>query len=142
MGVNDVGNGWYETNWTTLDVEILNEYFSLVETLFQAGGRKFLFLTVPPIYLTPFIIGEGSDTVNGVKAAIPQYNSLLTSHVKNFTSAHSDVKTWIFDTSPSFTEPVANPTAYGATDALCYSETGTNCLWFNNCTSLSFLRTN
>ena len=32
----------------------------------------------------------------------------------------------------SFTEPVANPTAYGVTDTLCYSETGTNCLWFNN----------
>lgn len=135
MGVNDVGNGWYSSDpaWTTLLVEILDEYFEFVDALYQAGGRKFLFLTVPPIQLTPYVISLGQDTVDALAAAVPQYNDQLQTKFDNFTSTYSDVTGWVFDTTDSFTTPVSDPTAYGATDATCDSTTGTTCLWFNNC---------
>lgn len=139
MGVNDVGMGWYSSSpaWDDLVLEVLDEYFSLVDRLYQAGGRKFLFLTVPPTQLTPYAISLGDYTVQALAAAIPQYNSALQSHVANFTSTYSDAKAWVYDTTSSFNETVANPTEYGAANATCYDATGTECLWYNNCESTS-----
>ncbi|MCJ1442969.1 MAG: hypothetical protein MMC23_003466 [Stictis urceolatum] len=131
MGVNDVGNGWYQSNWSTLVTEILDQYFKQVQILYNAGARKFLFLQTPPIYLTPNIIAQGGST-DQLKAAIKTYNDLVASKAASFKAANSGTTTWVFDTTSSFTGPTSNPSAYGATNATCYSSTGTQCLWFND----------
>ena len=125
MGVNDVGMGWYSSSpsWDDLVVEILDEYFVLVDQLYQAGGRNFLFLTVPPTQLTPYAISLGDYTVQALAAAVPQYNDALQTRVSNFTSVHSDAKTWVYDTTSSFTDTVADPTKYGADNATCWDAT-------------------
>lgn len=86
-----------------------------------------------PTDLTPYTISLGPDVADALSTAIADYNNELQSRVESFSSTNGDVQTWVFDTTSSFTEPVENPTAYGAIDATCYSSTGTQCLWFNDC---------
>lgn len=47
MGVNDAGNAWYLSNYTTVLGQIMDSYFTEIQRLYNAGGRNFLFLTVP-----------------------------------------------------------------------------------------------
>ena len=46
FGINDIGNSYSKSN-DTLVGEILDSYFALAQKLYDAGGRQFLFLTVP-----------------------------------------------------------------------------------------------
>lgn len=48
MGVNDVGNSWYDTSaWPALGNSILDVYFNCVKQMYDAGGRSFALLNVP-----------------------------------------------------------------------------------------------
>jgi len=132
MGVNDVGNTWFLPNSTALAVEILDVYFDLVDNLYERGARKFLFLNVPPSYLSPFVLDMGNATVQQWKAATVVYNNILSSRVKKFKGSHHGVTTSVLDTTSSFTVPLAHPHEFGAKNSTCFSTTGTECLWFNN----------
>lgn len=132
MGVNDVGNGWFMSNWATLVEQVMSSYFQQVQIMYNAGGRKFLFLTVPPIQRTPSLLQDGEPTDSNIKAAIGQYNDALKSHAASFKAANSGVTTYILDTATSFNTALDNPKAYGAPDNTCYESTGTKCLWFND----------
>lgn len=47
MGVNDVGNSYWNANETELLGQIMQDYFEQVEILYKAGARNFVFLNVP-----------------------------------------------------------------------------------------------
>jgi phospholipase/lecithinase/hemolysin len=128
-----VGNAWSRSDWTTLYPQILDRYFQEVQALYAAGARQFLFLTVPPIYLTPSVISQGNSTQEGEKAAIKQYNDLLGSKAAAFKAKNTDTTVTVYDTTQAFLGPLQNPALYGAADATCFSGTGTSCLWFNDC---------
>lgn len=132
MGVNDVGNGWWQSNWTTLSQQIIDAYLGQVKLLYKSGARNFVFLTVPPIELTPLVLGEDSYSQAGVADGVVRYNTLLTAAIEGFAKNATGVKTWIVDTAPAFRTPVANPSAYNATDATCFNADGVTCLWFND----------
>lgn len=51
MGVNDVGNSWWNANEAELLVQIMDDYFEQVEILYSAGGRNFAFLSVPRMFI-------------------------------------------------------------------------------------------
>jgi phospholipase/lecithinase/hemolysin len=132
MGVNDVGNDWYNASWPTLAPEIISAYMSQVQILYDAGGRDFLFLTVPPIQYTPLVVAEGAADAADVGEAVVLYNQLLTQAVQQWRSETSGVSTWIFDTTTPFETVINDPTAYGAPDNLCYNADGVSCIWYNN----------
>lgn len=132
IGVNDVGNGWYQSNWSTLVQTILDRYFSQVQILYNAGGRKFLFLTVPPIYKTPNMLAQPADSQTQIHAAVDLYNQLLSSHLDAFKKNNTGVTAYLYDTTVPFNQAIANPTAYGSPDATCYNGDGKSCLWFND----------
>ncbi|CAL3970348.1 unnamed protein product [Diplocarpon coronariae] len=132
IGVNDVGNGWHRDNWTTLVETIISTYVSQVSTLYSSGARNFVFLTVPPIELTPLIRTDSADNQKAVAEAVVQYNTLLTAAVNTFAGDKTDVKMWVVDTAPAFNAAVADPGAYGAPNATCWDEDGVSCLWFND----------
>lgn len=46
IGVNDVGNWWWNSGETTSLGEIMDSYFSQVRILFNAEARNFVFLNV------------------------------------------------------------------------------------------------
>lgn len=62
IGVNDVGNKWSDSSWSTLSQTIINRYLSQTQILYNAGARNFLFLTVPPIQKTPMVLAESTAT--------------------------------------------------------------------------------
>jgi phospholipase/lecithinase/hemolysin len=132
MGVNDVGNGWYATNWTSLSQEIISTYFVQVQKLYDAGGRNFVFLSVPPIQYTPMVIAYGNDTVTSVAAGVKRYNQLLMTALEGFMANNTGVKTWLYDTVVPFEQAIADPTAYGSPNATCYNSDGVSCLWYND----------
>lgn len=47
MGVNDVGNSYWEPNVAGLHSKIMEDYFEQAEYMYNVGGRNFAFLSVP-----------------------------------------------------------------------------------------------
>lgn len=47
MGVNDVGNSYYESNVTDILDAIMVVYFDQLQTIYNAGARNFVLLGVP-----------------------------------------------------------------------------------------------
>lgn len=132
IGVNDVGNAWGDSDWSTLSKQIVNQYFAQAQKLYNSGARHFLFLTVPPIQKTPLVLAESSSVQSQEGAAVATYNSLLKAGVSSFKSKNSGINTWVYDTTTPFNQAISNPTKYGAKDASCYNSDGTSCLWWNN----------
>jgi hypothetical protein len=67
------------------------QYKSLIEEIYANGGRKFLFLNVPPTSRSPLFLDQGTDVVNAHAAWVTAYNKGLTSMIKSFKSSHSGV---------------------------------------------------
>jgi phospholipase/lecithinase/hemolysin len=132
IGVNDVGNAWGDSNWSTLAPEIIAAYISQVQILYNAGARNFLILTVPPIQDTPLVSAEGTATQTQEGAAVVTYNNLLESAISSFKGSNSGTTTYVLDTSVPFLTAINNPTAYGAPNNSCYNSDGVSCLWWNN----------
>ena len=132
MGVNDVGNAWYQSNWTAIAEAVVTRYFQEVTIMYDAGARNFLFLTVPPIQYTPLVVGEGSTTQTEEGDAVTYFNGLLTAAAASFKSAHSGSTVYVYNTTTPFMTAIDNPTAYGAPNATCYNGDGVSCLWFND----------
>jgi phospholipase/lecithinase/hemolysin len=132
MGVNDVGNAWYASNWTTIASAVVTRYFQESTIMYNAGARNFLFLTVPPIQYTPLVVAEGTTTQGEVATAITYFNGLLNAAAASFKSAHSGSTVYVYVTTTPFMTAINNPTAYGSPDATCYNANGVSCLWYNN----------
>ncbi|KAG4435766.1 hypothetical protein IFR05_008740 [Cadophora sp. M221] len=135
IGVNDVGNAWSAGNWTALSREIVDVYMQQVERLYVSGARNLVFLTVPPIELTPLVAKQGNTTQAAEGKAVVWYNELLGDAVEKWRVGKmggGEVKTWVVGTAPAFIEAVKNPVKYGAKDANCFNADGVSCLWFND----------
>lgn len=137
MGVNDVGNIYWEdaTTYNATVTKIMDRYFAQAQIMYNAGARKFLFLTVPPTYLTPMFIEQGATVQAELKTAIATYNAMIASRAASFKASNSGVTTYVLDTTTPFMTALNNPKAYGANDATCFDASGTTCLWWNNVSS-------
>lgn len=132
MGVNDVGNAWYESNWTTIAEAVVTRYFEEVQIMYDAGARNFLVMTVPPIQYTPLVVAEGTATQTEEGDGVTYFNGLLTAAAATFNSANSGSTVYVYDTTTPFMTAINDPTAYGAPNATCYNSDGVSCLWWNN----------
>jgi hypothetical protein len=47
MGVNDVGNSWWFSNYTDINTVVVDRYFEQLQILYDAGVRQFVLLNVP-----------------------------------------------------------------------------------------------
>ncbi|CAN8104103.1 unnamed protein product [Discula destructiva] len=132
MGVNDVGNSYFESNVTEILNDIMVVYFDQLQILYDAGARNFVLLGVPPIQETPLMLASGPDENAQEAVVIGQYNELLAQNLAKFTSANAGVIAKLIDTNKLFQAAIDNPTAYGAQNATCYDDDGTTCLWWND----------
>jgi phospholipase/lecithinase/hemolysin len=114
----------------------MDQYINQTQTLYNYGARRFLFLTVPPIQLSPSVQAGGAGTVTAEAAAIKQYNDALKSRVASFAAANPQAKTYVVDTTAPFLKAIDNPKAYGADNASCFDVSGTKCLWWNDVSPL------
>ncbi|KAI0160270.1 carbohydrate esterase family 16 protein [Xylariaceae sp. FL1272] len=129
IGINDVGNPFWDGDAAPISETMVrrkDRYWGLMDDLYADGFRNYVLFTVPPFNHAPaFQYEETTSLVSDIES----YNSNLSSRLATFKSGHSDVTATLFDTAPTFNTVISDPTAYGATDAVCISGDGTSCLW-------------
>ncbi|KAJ7240646.1 hypothetical protein B0H12DRAFT_52251 [Mycena haematopus] len=125
IGINDLGNTFYLNGSRSAFSDLLLErYFAQVQKLVDAGGRKFLFINVPPTYRAPLIIGYFPTQLDVLKAVIEGFNSKLAAKVKAFKTQNHGVSTWSWDAYTAFNIILDSPKKYGFVDNSSYGEPG------------------
>ncbi|PYH49047.1 SGNH/GDSL hydrolase family protein [Aspergillus saccharolyticus JOP 1030-1] len=132
IGINDIGNAYAITNAATYTPRLIARLKEQVAQLYANGGRKFLFLNVPPTSRSPLFLAEGNATVAQHAAYLAVYNQNLKTMVEEFKREHQDVTTVLYDAWSFMTKILDDPTAYGFPDATCINDDGTSCIWWNN----------
>jgi len=143
VGINDIN--WCSLLFTrTPDVPFseclpprLDEYFFLMDNLYETGARNFFFVNIPPLQRAPMVFETNNQTiVDNYIEGVALYNELLPTYVQNFTSGHEGVRSIIYDSHSLFNEILDHPRKYGFKDNTCYSCIGcrnvTGCFWSNN----------
>lgn len=156
VGINDVGEPFWDGVPAPV-ATILDRYFGLLETLYANGLRNYVLFTIPRKFVIPLpqntyswgdyclldgayetvlafdrapaILYQSADRVASLRSDIKTYNTELASRLATFKSKHSDITAQLFDTAPTFSTVLDNPTAYGAPDATCVNGDGKSCLW-------------
>ncbi|BCS24928.1 SGNH/GDSL hydrolase family protein [Aspergillus puulaauensis] len=131
IGVNDIGAVFYNTDADTFIPQLMDRLSSLVEQVISAGGRKFLFLNVPPTGRTPFFLAQGEQTVEQHAAYLDVYNQQLESLVTGL-SANTEVTAVLYDSWSFMTDVLDNPADYGFPDATSINEDGVSSVWWND----------
>jgi phospholipase/lecithinase/hemolysin len=67
------------------------QYKSLVEEIYADGGRRFLFVNVPPASRSPYILDQGESVSEKHAAWTTAYNDGLASMRAELEDAHDDV---------------------------------------------------
>ncbi|KAL5360952.1 GDSL lipase/esterase [Aspergillus floccosus] len=132
IGVNDVGNAFWQTDADTFVPQLVSRLGSLIQELYDSGARKFLVLNVPPTGRSPFFLDQGDATVQQHAAYLSVYNTQLKDMVDGFKGSHTDVTAVLYDSWSFMTKILDSPTEYGFPDATCINEDGTSCIWWNN----------
>ncbi|KKK16134.1 hypothetical protein AOCH_004991 [Aspergillus ochraceoroseus] len=132
IGVNDIGNAFYKTDAGTFIPQLMDRLRSLAQAIISAGGRKFLFLNVPPTSRSPFFIDQGNATVAQQAAYLKVYNDQLRSMVTALGANNTGVTAVLYDSWSFMTAVLDNPVQYGFQDATCINEDGVTCVWWNN----------
>ncbi|EHA24277.1 hypothetical protein ASPNIDRAFT_135787, partial [Aspergillus niger ATCC 1015] len=132
IGINDIGNAYYSTDAETYTPKLISRLESLVEEVYKNGGRKFLFLNVPPTSRSPLFLEQGEEVVKQHAEYLSVYNENLEGMVDDFTKKKGDVTTVLYDSWSFMTKILDDPTAYGFPDATCINDDGTSCIWWNN----------
>lgn len=94
-----------------------------MDQLFEVGARNFLFVGVPAIDLTPFVIEQGPNNPALAKTSLELWNKNVQNVAANLKRAHPDVTTHFADMESLFRELDAHPQLIGLQNS---SE-----LWFN-----------
>jgi phospholipase/lecithinase/hemolysin len=117
IGINDVGNSYYKgVNETgPLNAKIFDVYSGLVDMLFDAGARNFVFLNVPPVDRSPLTIGQGNESQAMEKSDILAFNGLIEDMAADLKGKQPDTNVWVYDTYTVFGEVLDDPATYPQT---------------------------
>jgi len=131
IGINDIGNSFYLSgDREKFSDTLLNAEFALVQKLYNAGARNFLWLNVPPIDRSPLMLQQPINSRAKEKTIIADFNSKLASKISAFQAANGGSRTWLWNSNAAFTTVLDSPTKYGFKDATSYGKTGD--FWGNN----------
>ncbi|KAK7942738.1 uncharacterized protein PG986_011851 [Apiospora aurea] len=119
IGINDVGNSYWQDDTAALNRQIFAVYADVVRTLYgDAGARNFLFLNVPPVDRSPLTLGQGAAAAEREAADIAAFNALtaeLAADLATATEGEEGANVWAYDVHALFTEVLDRPGAYKAT---------------------------
>jgi len=130
IGINDIGNSYYNNGGSAFNTKLINAYFALVQKLYNSGARNFLFINVPPIDRSPLMLAQSASAQAQEKSVIADFNSQLSAAISKFGASNSGVHTWLWDSNAAFTTVLNSPRTYGFVDATSYGNTGD--FWGNN----------
>ena len=131
IGINDVGNSYGSLN-SSVDLNglIFAEYASLVEQLYSAGAKNFLFLNVPPVDRSPLTTAQGANASALEAKDIAYFNSQVSVLATNLTTTHKDATAFVFDTNTLFTQALDDPQRFPET--ALYKNTTNYCVGYEN----------
>ncbi|KAF1948746.1 hypothetical protein CC80DRAFT_556003 [Byssothecium circinans] len=111
FGINDVNASSMlgRANMTALHQTIFATYTQLIDELYQAGARNFLFFNVPPIYRAPLTVSLGNATVEANKFALADFNLRLLNMVRTFSEQKVNVTVFMMNTFALFDSVLDNP---------------------------------
>jgi len=132
IGINDVGNSYFEgvPATTVLNDEIFDVYSGLVQILYNAGARNFLFLNVPPVDRSPLTQAEGASAAAQEAADLVAFNTAITNLATTLKKTLPDTNVFTFDTNSLFTKVLDNPASFPQTSI--YKNTTTFCVAYEN----------
>ncbi|KAJ5784788.1 Acetylesterase [Penicillium pulvis] len=132
IGINDVGWAYASENASVLVPELMAEYKLLVEQIYAKGGRKFLFLNVPPTSRSPYILDQGLEASQEHAAWLSVFNEHLKLMVLGFQDDHPEIQTVIYNSWNFMTGVLDDPHKYGYPNNTCIDDDGTSCIWWND----------
>jgi phospholipase/lecithinase/hemolysin len=117
IGINDVGNSFSRgaANTSILNDLIFDVYTGLIDSLYYAGARNFLFLNVPPTDRSPLITAQGNASVALLKADIADWNARVVNLAEGLKKRDRDTNVFTFDTNALFSEVLDDPASFEAT---------------------------
>lgn len=71
---------------------LMAQYKSLVEQIYAKGGRNFLFLNVPAVSRSPYILESGLQASQEHAAWLAVFNEYLKLMILEFQDEHPDVR--------------------------------------------------
>jgi phospholipase/lecithinase/hemolysin len=120
IGINDVGNAWYQPNASTIYSSIFSTYATLLRQVYATGARNFLFLNVPPVNLSPLITNQNDDgyATEYEGRVIADWNTRLGDMTTQFEAEYPDITVFIHDTNALFKKIIKDPGALEQTQGL------------------------
>ncbi|KAI9663438.1 MAG: hypothetical protein M1829_006076 [Trizodia sp. TS-e1964] len=123
IGINDIIDCQGASLNDKID-SVIAEYGILVEKLYTAGARNFLFLDVPAIELSPMVARSGQVGQAKYAQGIFYYNQKLSSMADQFAQKHCDVTAFEFDayhlTKHVLEHPSEHPETQGLKDVTTF----------------------
>lgn len=96
MQSRSIGTAYSSNQASVLVPKLMAQYKSLVEKIYANGGRKFLFLNVPPVSRAPLILNQGTDVVKAHAAWLTSYNEGLKAMIDDFKANNSGVRVYCY----------------------------------------------
>jgi phospholipase/lecithinase/hemolysin len=126
IGINDI-NTSYKLRNSTFNEETVSSYTRIVEQLYQAGARNFLFLNVPAIHRAPLTVSQNdsSDMVELNREAVIDLNSLISDMAQEVLHDHKDATVFLLDTFTLYNDVLDDPTSRSETSG--YTNTTSFC---------------
>lgn len=115
-GINDVGNSWWLSTTAALNTEIFAVYRGLVDELYYAGARNFLFVNVPPVDRSPLALGNTAEQQAMEKADIADWNARVVGMAQAVKGGLEGVNVFVVDANKVFTEVLDDPGSFVQTE--------------------------
>ncbi|KAF3933533.1 hypothetical protein ABW20_dc0109757 [Dactylellina cionopaga] len=132
IGINDISNSWWKSDWLTFVDTLITAEFALVEKMYNAGGRKFLISNIPAIERTPMMLADTQAARDGLKAALALWSSKLQTYITNFKSSHSGTTFWFYDSYTDYNTVLNSPASFGMNPDVTLYGSDPTWAWSNN----------
>ncbi|KAI2633344.1 hypothetical protein GGS21DRAFT_129912 [Xylaria nigripes] len=119
IGINDIRNTYCQgANVTNLlndrDFAIMAD---LVDQIYSAGGRNYVFINVPPLDRSPLIQGLGETAISQTAADVASWNRKVV-QLANTLKRKDCANVWIYDSNLLFGQILDDPTSHPETAGL------------------------
>ncbi|KAJ4253744.1 hypothetical protein NW762_010138 [Fusarium torreyae] len=126
IGINDIANSYLNEDADVHD-NIFKSFRYRIDTLYMAGARNFLFLTVPPLEHAPRVTGSSASAtrIPLMANATADWNSRYRVFQKRIKYLHPQATVFIYDTCPLFQKVIDDPAQFKETAV--YKDSDTYC---------------
>lgn len=121
IGINDIGDSAeLDVDFPTFYNELITTMFEqAVESVYQAGYKKWLFLNLPPLDRTPTNLVRAAGPLPN-KTMIGWWDATLEQHASAFAEQYEDATALVFDANTFLNYVLDHPAEYSITNSTGY----------------------